>query len=196
MSSRIYDKNIWPRILDKYPDIRELATELGIENDPEKAQQIRLNAMRNFGLDSLSSKERKLATHLSSAEFIEANFLKMVVTKGTFATKAGAIEDANASFELVLSDFNWTFKDFINTCEKKGEDIEKISFARAYEIFLDVIVLKMEYKIPYTKLFIRQLLKMSRTPKEDSIEIKKYFLEHDSTMLENVSQELLADNHN
>ena len=84
--------------------------------------------------------------------------------------------------------------DFVDTCKKKGENLEKMSFKRAYEIFLEVIELKLQYKIPYTKLFIRQLLKMSSAPKEDSIEIKTYFLENDPTMFENVSQELLSDN--
>jgi len=194
MSKTIYDVGTWERILDKHPDLKELAIKVGVENNPKKAKEIREKAMHNFGIGALSETERKLATRLATTEFIEQNFLNMVVAKGSFAHRVGADEDALVSLDLILADFNQTFKDFINTCKKKRENLEKMSFNRAYEIFLKVIELKLEYKVPYTKLFIRQLLKMSSAPKEDSIEIKTYFLENDPTMFENISQELLTDN--
>lgn len=196
MSKTIYDVGTWERILDKHPDLKELAIKVGVENNPEKAKEIREKSMHNFGIGALSKTEQELAIHLASTEFIEQHFFNMVVAKGSFAHRVGADEDALVSFDLILADFDWTFKDFINTCKKKGEDLEKMSFERAYEIFLEVIELKLEYKVPYTKLFVRQLLKMSSAPKEDSIEMKTYFLEKDPTMLENISQELLTDNSN
>lgn len=194
MSRTIYDEGTWNRILDKHPDLKELAIQVGIANNPEKAKEIKMLFKHNFGSGKLSETEKRFARHLLSTEFVEQGFLNGAVLNGSFAHSAGADEDALAALNLVLADFNWTFMDFVDTCKKKGENLEKISFERAYEIFLEVIELKLEYKIPYTKLFVRQLLKMSSAPKEDSIEIKTYFLENDPTMFENISQELLTDN--
>ena len=196
MSYTIYDEQIWCRILEKHPDLNELAIKAGVENNPEKAKEIRKNFKHNFGNGKLSEIEKELAIRLASVEFVEQEFINGVVLKGSFAHSVGANDDALAAFDLVLTDFNWTFEDFIETCKRKNENLEKMSFARVYEIFLEVIQLKLEYKIPYTKLFIRQLLKMSNVPKEDSIEIKTYFLENDPTMFENISKELLTDNAN
>lgn len=194
MSKTIYDEGIWNRILDKHPDLKELAIEVGVENNPEKAKELKTLFKHNFGFGKLTETEKKLARHLLSTEFIEQGFLEGAVLKGCFAHSAGVDEDALSALNLVLADFNWTFMEFVDTCKKKGENIENMSFKRAYEIFLEVIELKLQYKVPYAKLFIRQLLKMSSCPKEDSIEIKTYFLENDPTMFENVSQELLTDN--
>lgn len=196
MSRTIYDKGIWNRILNKHPDLKELAIKVGVENNPEKAKEIKNLFKHNFGSGKLSETEKIFARHLLSTEFIEQGFLNGAVLNGSFAHSVGADEDALAAFNLVLADFDWTFKDFIDACNKKGEDLETMSFKRAYEIFLEVMELKLQYKVPYTKLFIRQLLKMSSAPKEDSIEIKTYFLENDPTMFENISQELLTDNSN
>lgn len=115
----------------------------------------------------------------------------MVVAKGTFAHSVGADEDAAVTFNLVIDDFKRSFNDFIRLCESKNVDIKHISFQEAYEIFLEAIILKMEYKIPYTKLFVRQLLQMSDHQKQDSIEIKNYFLKHDIELLSEISSELL-----
>lgn len=194
MSKTIYDEGTWSRILNKHPDLKELAIQVGVQNNPKRAEEIKRLFKHNFGFGKLSEVEQKLATHLLAVEFTEQGFLNLAVIKGSFAHSAGANEDALAAFDLVLSDFNWTFVNFVNTCKKKGENLERISFKRAYEIFLEVIELKLQYKVPYTKLFVRQLLKMSNTPKEDSIEIKTYFLENDPTMFQNISQELLEYN--
>lgn len=194
MSYTIYDDKIWQRILEKHPDLRKLAIKTGVENDPKKAKEIRKKFSHNFGSNELSETEQSFARKLCSVEFIEQGFLDGVVLKGSFAHSVGADEDALVSFEMVLEDFNWTFRDFIDTCKKRNENLENISFGNAYEIFLEVIVLKLKYKIPYTKLFIKKLLEMSYSKEEDILEIKNYFLENDPTILKEISQELLVDN--
>ena len=193
MSNSIYDEKIWPRILEKRPELKELAIEIGVENNPQKAKEIRNEYFKtNFGIDSdLSEKEQKFALRLDMVEFAEQRFLNMVVSRGRFAHSVGADEDTSASFKLVLEEFEWTFRDFIELCKKRNVDIKNMSFKEAYEIFLEVIQLKLEYKVPYSKLFVRKLLSMSNLKKEDSLEIKNYFLEADPIMLEEVSQELL-----
>lgn len=193
MSKTIYDEGIWNRILDKHPNLKELAIQVGVQNNPKRAEEIQNLFKHNFGFGKLTETEKKLARHLLSTEFIEQGFLEGAILRGSFAHSAGVDEDALSALNLVLADFNWTFMDFVETCKKKGENLEKMSFQRSYEIFLEVIELKLQYKVPYTKLFIRQLLKMSSAPKEDSIEIKTYFLENDPSMFQNISQELLTD---
>ena len=190
-SSSIYDEKIWVRILEKYSDLKALAVELGIENEPEKAREIREKFRKSFGTGKLSKTEQELAMKLSSVEFVEQRFLSMIVAKGSLAHSAGADEDAVGALTLVFEEFEWTFRDFIELCEKKKEDIETISFKRAYEIFLEVIQLKMEYKVPYTKLFIRKLLSMSSDKEADSVEIRNYFVKSEPMMFEEISQELL-----
>ena len=193
MSNSIYDEKIWERMLEKHSDVKALAVELGVENEPEKAREIRNEYFKtNLGINStLSEAEKELALKLDTVEFLEERFLSMVVSRGRFAQSVGADEDSGAAFKLVLEEFEWTFRDFIEVCEKKNEDIRTISFKRAYEIFLEVIQLKLEYKVPYTKLFVRKLLSMSSDKEADCLEIRNYFLESESIMLEEISQELL-----
>lgn len=193
MGNSIYDEKIWSRILEKRPELKKLAIEIGVENNPQKAKEIRDEYFKtNFGIDSnLSEKEQNLALRLNTVEFVEERFLSMVVSRGSFAHSVGANEDSGAAFKLVLEEFEWTFRDFIELCKKKNEDIRTISFKRAYEIFLEVIQLKLEYKVPYTKLFIRKLLSMSSDKETDSLEINNYFLESEPIMIEEISSELL-----
>jgi len=188
MSNSIYDENIWPRILEKHPDVKALAVELGVEKEPEKAREIIKKLGYNFGKGKLSEKEKNFAVELMTVEFVEQRFLSMVVSTGRFAHSVGADEDAVASFELVLDEFEWTFRDFIELCKKRNVDIKNMSFKEAYEIFLEVIQLKLEYKVPYTKLFIRKLLSMSSSKKEDSLEIKNYFSKVEPKMIEEISE--------
>lgn len=193
MSYTIYDEKIWPRMLEKHPDLKALAIKAGVENNPEKAREIKAKFKDNIGRTKgiLSETEVELAINLSATEMVEQSFLNMVVLKGSHAYRVGEYGDAWSSFGMVLEDFNWTFKDFIETCEKRNIDLNNISFAKAYEVFLEVIQLKLEYKIPYTKLFIRQLLQMSEYKEKDSLEIQDYFSKNDPIMLKDISCELL-----
>ena len=50
---------------------------------------------------------------------------------------------------------------------------------------------KLDYKVPYTKLFIHKLLETSTMPKEDSLEIKQYFLRENPDMLAEIKCELI-----
>lgn len=193
MSYTIYDEKAWKRIVEKYPDLRELAIKTGVEDNPEKAKEISLKFRHNFGSNELSESEQELAICLSSTEFVEQQFLEFSVLRGSFAHSVGEEEDALVAFDMILEDFNWTFKDFIESCKRRNENLENISFDKAYEIFLEVIQLKLKYKIPYTKLFIRQLLKTSESKETDALEIKNYFSKNDPTMFQEISQELLID---
>ena len=190
MRKTIYDKDVWEFVLDKYPDLRELVIDLGIQDKPEIAKELRSKHKVFKEFSKISEKERMLVNKLYSIEFYEQYFLDKVVNRGRFAHSSGADEDALLSFDLVIEDFNRSFNDFIRLCENKNVDIKHISFREAYKIFLEVIILKMEYIIPYTKLFIRQMIKMSDQQEQDSIEIKNYFMQNDTALLSEISSEL------
>ena len=114
MSYTIYDEQIWCRILDKRPNLKELAIKAGVENNPEKAREIRGNLNPNFGRGKLSEVEQELAIELMVAEFAEQGFINGVVLKGSFAYSVGANDDALAAFDLVLTDFNIFFSLAVN----------------------------------------------------------------------------------
>lgn len=186
----IYSKGIWERILEKYPRINELSIKLGIKNNPERAKEIKKAYGHDFGIFELNNDERELAAHLIAAEFAESHFLKQLVSTGKFHLENGANDYAIAAFDLVLADFENSFKDWYNEIQKRNMS-ETSSFQDLYEVFLDVIKLKLDYKIPYTKLFIHKLLENSAMPKEDSLEIKQYFLKENPSMLPQVKCELI-----
>ncbi|MCI8914941.1 MAG: hypothetical protein HFF38_12690 [Lawsonibacter sp.] len=186
----IYSKGIWERILDKHPDLRELALKCGVENNPQKALEIRQECKYNFGFGKLTDIERDLGIKLQIVEFIESGFLNQVVITGKFHEENGAFDYSAAAFQLVLSDFENSFKDWYREVRKRNM-IETSSFAEFYDVFLEVITLKMEYKIPYTKLFIRKLLENSSNAKADSLEIKQYFLSKSPEILPELIEELI-----
>ena len=186
----IYSNGIWERMLEKYPDLREVAIECGCENNPQKAQKIRQQFSRSFGIGVLSETESKLASKLVSIEFCEKSFLKHITLTGSFHNKNGAIDYAMAAFSLVLEDFEESFKDWYKEIQKRNMS-ENSSFQEFYEVFLEVIKLKLNYKVPYTKLFIHKLLERSTMPKEDSLEIKQYFLKENPNMLVEIKCELI-----
>lgn len=192
MAYTIYDEDIWKRIIEKH-NLRNLAIELGVDKNPQKAKEMMDLFSHSFGLGKLSEKQRNFCTQLVSVEFIEEDFLDMLVSTGTQHYSVGANDYAMASMELVLSDFEDSFKDFIHECEKREKNIENIKFSEAYEIFLYVIKLKMKYQIPYTKLFVRKLIELSPEcfKKEDSLEIKQYFLEKNPDLLPEIQSELV-----
>lgn len=178
----IYSNGIWERMLEKYPDLREVAIECGCENNPQKAQKIRQQFSYSLGIEVLSETERKLASKLTNIEFREVFFLKNITITGSFHNKNGAVDYTMAAFDLVLADFEETFKDWYKETLKRNMNGYS-SFQEFYEVFLEVIKLKLDYKVPYTKLFIRKLLKNSTMPKKDSLEIKQYFLKENPDML-------------
>lgn len=186
----IYSKGIWERILEKYPKIKELSIKLGIENNPLRAEEIKKAYSHNFGIFVLTDDERKLAVHLQTAEFAENGFLRQVVSTGKFHLENGADDYAIAAFELVLADFEESFKDWYKEIRKRNMSCNS-SFQEFYEVFLEIIKLKLDYKIPYTKLFIHKLLEGSKNPKEDSLEIKQYFLKENPDILSEVKCELI-----
>lgn len=192
MGRTIYDEGIWERILEKHPDLKEAAIKVGTENNVERAKEIRRAFGNNFGIGKLSKEEQDFAIRLSSVEFIEQGLLRGIVARGRFAHSVGADEDTAVSFKMVLEDFEWTFRDFLKTCKSRNKKLEELSFQEMYEIFLDEMVLKMEYKVPYTKLFVKRILEMSEC-KEDVLEIKTYFLQNDSEMFPKISEELLIE---
>lgn len=186
----IYSNGIWERMLEKHSDLKTAAIKCNVLNNPEQAQKISQKYRHNWGIGTLSDDEVELGSILWSVEFVEANFLRQVVTTGSFHFANGANDYATASFNLVLADFEASFKDWYKEVHKRNLS-ENASFGELYEIFLEIIKLKLEYKIPYTKLFIHKLLENSAMPKEDSLEIKHYLLERYPEMLPKVRCELI-----
>ncbi len=188
----IYDDDIWERIIEKH-QLKILAIELGVDKNPQKAKEMMHLFHHGFGLGILSKKQRDFCRQLNHIEFAEQLFLNMVVSTGSQHYSVGADDYVHASMDLVLADFDDSFKDFIRECEKRGKDLSHIKFSEAYEIFLYVIKLKMKYQIPYTKLFVRRLLQLC--PKcfrqEDALEIKQYFLEKNPKLLPEIQDELV-----
>lgn len=186
----IYSKGIWERMLEKYPDLKELAIKCECENNSQRAQEIMQQFDHSFGSGKLSDIEIKFAIKLASVEFREEFFLKQVVLTGRDHYKNGAGDYARASFDLVLVDFEDSFRDWYKEVRKRNMS-QNSSFADFYEVFLDVIKLKLDYKVPYTKLFIHKLLEASEKPKEDSLEIKNYFLKENPELLSEINCELI-----
>lgn len=186
----IYSNGIWERMLEKHSDLKDAAIKCNVQDNPEKAQKISQKYRHNFGIGTLSDAEVELGSILWSVEFEEANFLKQVVMTGSFHFANGADYYATASFNLVLADFESSFKDWYQEIRKRNMS-ENASFGEFYEVFLEIIKLKLEYKIPYTKLFIHKLLENSAMPKEDSLEIKHYLLEKYPEILPKVKCELI-----
>lgn len=192
MAYTIYDDDIWERIIEKH-HLKDLAIELGVVKNPQKAKEMMDIFSHGFGLEKLSEKQRDFCTQLVSIKFIEEDFLDILVSTGTQHCSVGANDYVIASMRLVLSDFKNSFRDFIYECEKRGKSIDNIKFSEAYEIFLYVIKLKMKYQIPYTKLFVRKLIELS--PEclkiENSLEIRQYFLEKNPKLLPKIQNELI-----
>lgn len=193
MGYTIYDEGIWERVLERYPKLNQCAIEAGVDKNPQKAREIKKRYFRNLIGNGLSENEQAMAIELSLAEFWEQQFLQLLVVKGSFACSAGQHEDAVGPFKMIMMDFEWSFRDFIEICRKRNEDLEHMSFERAYKIFLEVIALKLEYKVPYTKLFVRRLLEMSQCKENDTFEIKTYFMHKAPEILPELSKELLIE---
>lgn len=191
MAYTIYDEDIWKRIIEKH-NLKNLAIELGVYENPEKARQMMKEFYHNFGLDVLTERESHFCTLLSMVKFVEQNYLDMLVSTGSQHASTGEIEYVVATENLILDNFNSSFRDFLIECEKRDIDLESIKFSEAYEIFLQVIKLKMKYKDLYTKLFVRKLLEIFQDcfKKDDALEIKQFFLKEDPKMLLELIEEL------
>lgn len=186
----IYSDGIWERMLEKYPELKEKAVQCGVENNPQKAQELRGKYKSYEERKLLTQTERNLAMTLGNVEFKEIGFLRQVVITGSLHHANGAGDYTMASFELILADFEESFQDWYKEIRKRNIS-ENTSFEQFYEVFLDVIKLKLDYKVPYTKLFIHKLLENSAMPKEDSLEIKQYFLKENPEILPEIKCELI-----
>lgn len=188
MAHTIYDDGIWQRIIEKY-NLKEIAIKLDVYQNPQKAKEM----LNSFRYGKLSEIERDFSNKLMTIKFIEQDMLELLVLTGTDHCSAGAGSYVKASMDLILEDFERSFEDFLYECKKRGKKIDDIKFSEAYEIFLDVIKLKIKYQIPYTKLFVRKLISMSPEcfKKQDSLEVKEYFLEHNQKMLPEIQDELI-----
>ncbi len=191
MTYTIYDDEIWQRIIEKH-NLKDLAIELDVYQNPQKAKEMVKSFERNFGDEKLSKMQRTFYISLMSIEFVEQNLLDMLVSTGSQHYSVGAGDYVKSSMHLVLVTFEDSFNDFLEECKKRYKQIDNIKFSEAYEIFLYVIKLKLKYQIPYTRLFVRKFLSLSPESfkKEDSIEIKEYFLEHNPKMLPEIQDEL------
>lgn len=192
MAYTIYDNDIWERIIEKY-HLKDLAMELDVYKNPQKAKEMMSTFSHGFGIGKLSEKQRDFCTRLTSIKFVEQNLIHMVAATGRQHYSVGANDYVVASMNLVLSDFENSFEDFIYECKKRGKNIDNIKFEEAYEIFLNVIKLKIKYQVPYTKLFVRKLIELSPEcfKREDSLEIRQYFLEKNPKLLSEIETELV-----
>ena len=187
----IFDEKIWSRILEKWPDLKKLAIEVGVVNNPEKAREIYSIYQQNFGIGKLSESERELASTLFSVEFVEQHFVKTAISKSILLYGAHQYGETANTFEFVLDDFYWSYEEFWETCKKRFACPEDVSFAVAYEIYIEILQLKPEEIRPsYIKLFVKKLLEIGAFTKS---EIQKYFADYEPNMLQNLSQELLED---
>lgn len=187
----IFDERIWGRMLEKHPDLKELAIEVGVLNNPEKARKIYSIWRENFGIGKLSKGERELAIVLYSIEFAEQGLVRTAMNKAVTSYSGRQFEETLDTFEFVLDDFYWSYEEFLKTCKKRYTDLEDVSFAIAYEIYLEIIQLKPEeIKPSYIKLFVKKLLEIGAFTKS---EIQKYFADCESKMFQNLLQELLED---
>lgn len=186
----IYSNGIWERMLEKYSELKVAAIKCNVQYNPEKAQKISQKYRNNFGIGTLLDTEVELAIILCFVESAEENFLNQVVMTGSLHFANGADDYAIASCNLILADFESAFKDWYQEIRKRTMS-ENASFGEYYEVFLEIIKLKLNYRIPYTKLFIKQLLKFSTHPQEDSLEIRDYLLKNYPEMLPEVKCELI-----
>ncbi len=192
MAYTIYDDDIWQRIIEKY-NLKELAIQLDVYYNPQKAREMVKTFKHGFGHGKLSELQKDFCRHLMTIKFVEQSLLELLVVTGSEHYSARAGDYVEASMHLVLEDFERSFEDFLHECEKRGKTLDNIPFSEAYEIFLYVIKLKIQYQTPYTKLFVRKLI--SLTPecfrKESLIEIREYFLEYNQNMLLEIQDELV-----
>ena len=187
----IFDEKIWGRMLEKHPDLKELAIEVGVLNNPERARKIYSIWRKNFGIGKLSKSERELAISLCSMEFAEQGLVRAAINRAITCYSARQFEEALDTFEFVLDDFYWSYEEFWETCKKRFACPEDVSFAVAYEIYIEILQLKPEEIRPsYIKLFVKKLLEIGAFTKS---EIQKYFADYEPNMLQNLSKELLED---
>lgn len=192
MAHTIYDDGIWQRIIEKH-NLKEIAIKLDVYQNPQKAKAMLDVFKHSFGYGKLSEIERDFCRQLLIIKFIEQDMLEKLVLIGSEHYSVGARDYVEASMHLILEDFERSFEEFLYECKKRGKKIDDIKFSEAYEIFLYVIKLKIKYQIPYTKLFVRKLISLSPEcfKKEDSLEVQKYFLEHNPKMLPEIQDELI-----
>lgn len=191
----MYDKEIWKRMLEKWPDLKRIALKLGIENNPERAREIRSLLYKYPAYSTLCEEERKLAILLYSIEFAEQGFIRGVISKSIIEYNALQYGEAEDTFELALDDFYNSFKDFLDTCKRRFPNLELVTFDMAYEIYLEVIKLKPEeIKPSYIKLFVKHLIKDDNFTRA---EIQGSDIAKKSNLLQTIlSQELLEDGSN
>lgn len=183
MCLTIYDEEIWPRIINKYFDAKSLAEKLGVIDDPGKAKEIRKKYSGNFGIGKLTDDEKQFALCLVTIEIVEQKFLEGIIERGKSAVTSYQMEDASIIFFLVVEDFEKVFEQLKSECEKNNCSIENMNFEDAYENFLKLIVLKLKYKVPYTKMFVRRMFFLRKDKNNFYLEVLEYFNQKDAAML-------------
>lgn len=184
MSRTIYETKIWPMVLEKYQDLKEVAFELGLENDPNTAYEIRQYYDVNFGDDILSRRERRFAVCLKSVEFAEQVCVDELLKSVHEARKLGDFCNADIIEKMVRGFFDSDYRFLLMNCQKRNLDVSIVPFSEMYELFFEVNQLRSEYKVTFTTFFIMQFLEMKfleygEDPREVFTEIEKYFKEND-----------------
>lgn len=193
MRKSIYNRDAWEYVLEKYPDLKRQAVELGLENRPGRVKEMR-KEFKESGKKTFTEKEIAFLINVGGIEFVEERLWPALKKRADEATLAGAIEDKGPILE-VLSDLSESvFDEFLKSCNKRNLDVEHMAFSDAYNIFLGLIVLKMENRVTLTKYFIKRLLEMREDKEEFSTEIKNYFMKQkDYEVLAEIRKNLLLD---
>ena len=93
--------------MEKHTNLKALAIKAGVENNPEKAKEIKAKFKNNLiRTDILFETEVKLAIRLSATEIVEQSFLDMVALKDSMAYNVREYQDSISAFDMVLKDFN------------------------------------------------------------------------------------------
>lgn len=186
MCLTIYDEKVWPRIINKYLDAKELAKKLDVLDKPEKAKEIRKLYSGNFGIGKLTEDERKFALCLVTIEIVEQKFLEGIIERGKSAVTSWQADDANLIFYLVLEDFEKVFEELKVECARNNRNLLDMPFEDAYENFLKLIILKTKYVVPYTKMFVRRLFSLRSDKNNLYLEVEEYFKAKNPNMLEEI----------
>lgn len=87
----ISDEKVWKRLLEDYPKLKELAIKAGVENNPQRAQELNACFAINCGDGVVQSEaEEELAMYLFCRDFDEKE-MKIAIEGRIAAARAARI---------------------------------------------------------------------------------------------------------
>ena len=88
---KISDEKVWKRLLEEYPKLKELVIKAGVENNPQRAQELNDCFAINCGDGVVKSEaERELAKYLFCADF-DGKGIKSAIEGRIAAARAAGI---------------------------------------------------------------------------------------------------------